>query len=138
MLAWWRKEEETGQGPHPWRHLNGAEASAPFVRLEVLNASGHPGLASRWTRLLRSLGRYDVTYFGNASLQTSARSLLITRGADLRLAKEISVSLNKQTGLRLLHEVAPGENQELQFTLLLGEDAAESPVLKKNDGLISP
>lgn len=118
-----------------WLGLGGRDAQkARPVRLEVLNASGEPGLASRWTRLLRSLPQdfsYDVLYFGNAAGELRETSTLVTRQADLYLAKQTLVSLNNKTGLRLAHQVSPGVRQGVQFTLLLGSDARDSSLLGK-------
>ena len=60
------------------------------VRVEVLNASGRPGLAREATRVLRDHG-YDVVFFGNAPRSFSRdTSLVIDRAGREGLARQVA------------------------------------------------
>jgi hypothetical protein len=94
------------------------------VKLEILNASGEPGLAVRWTKILRVQGRYDVVYYGNAAdPEPRARSGLVLREGTLSLAKRVWLSLNNSMDLAPALSVVPRHSPEALLTLILGEDA---------------
>lgn len=65
-----------GGGP---RSAGADERVGERVVVEVLNASGRPGLARQVTRLLRQRG-LDVIYFGNAPGRQDSTLVLVRRG----------------------------------------------------------
>ncbi|MFC1522260.1 LCP family protein [Elusimicrobiota bacterium] len=92
------------------------------VKLMVLNSTDIPKLALATTRLVRSRLGLDVIDFGNAPKTMARKSILVNRSSDLHLAKGLSVKLNKELGLKVVHLVA-AKNNEAPFTLILGTDA---------------
>lgn len=69
-----------------------AEPPADRVRVEVLNASGRPGLARQATRFLRDRG-YDVVNFGNAGARAGSTSEVIDRVGNRDAADDVAEAL---------------------------------------------
>jgi hypothetical protein len=89
------------------------------LRVEVLNASGIPGLARRGTEHLRSHG-FDVVFYGNASGFHSDSSLVLDRLGGWEGAEAVGRALG-------IDEVrsAPDTTLYLDVTVILGSDWAE-------------
>ena len=80
-------------GPGPSGGLGADAPAGPRVVVEVLNASGRPGLARQVTRLLRRQG-IDVIYFGNAPERLDSTAVLVRRGElsqGHRVARELGL-----------------------------------------------
>jgi hypothetical protein len=67
-------------------------ASAKAIRVEVLNASGKPGLARVATDKLRDNG-FDVVYFGNAAGPARKTSSVIDRVGKLEAAHTVATAI---------------------------------------------
>lgn len=72
------------------------EPAADRVRVEVLNASGRPGLAKQATRLLRERG-FDVVHFGNAGARSGGASEVIDRVGRRAAADDVAEALGIAT-----------------------------------------
>jgi hypothetical protein len=96
-----------------------APARQERVRVQVLNASGRPGLARDATRELRDRG-FDVLEFGNAPGGSDPdRSVVMDRVGKLHLARQVA------DALRITRVVArPDTNLVLDVTVVLGKDWA--------------
>jgi len=95
---------------------------AERVRVEVLNASGVPGLARRGTEALRD-GGFDVVSYGNAPGFAPDTSLVLDRVGRMELARSVADAL-------LIPRVhaRPDSNVYVDVTVVLGRDwAAENP-----------
>jgi hypothetical protein len=87
------------------------------VRVQVLNASGRPGLARDATRELRDRG-FDVLEFGNAPAGSDPhRSVVLDRVGKLPLARQVADALRIQRV-----EARPDTNLVLDVTVVLGRD----------------
>ncbi len=91
----------------------------PRVVVEVLNASGRPGLARTGTRVLRRAG-IDVVYFGNAPATgiLDSTQILIRRGA-AGVGQRIRGALGVGRVV-----VEPDSTRLLDASVLLGTDFA--------------
>lgn len=91
------------------------------VRVEVLNASGVPGLARRGTDALRDVG-FDVVSYGNAPGFAPDTSLVLDRVGRMELARSVA------DALQVPRVVArPDSNVYVDVTVVLGRDwAAEN------------
>lgn len=102
-----------------------APAPAGGVRVEVLNASGRPGLAREATRVLRDRG-FDVVTFGNAPGEFAPdTSLVLDRVGRMDAARQVADAL----GIRRVF-ARPAANLYLDATVVLGRDwqaAAKAP-----------
>ena len=87
----------------------------PRVVVEVLNASGRPGLARQVTRLLRQRG-VDVIYFGTAAAPSETTLVLVRRG-ELARGHQALRALG-----RGLVRSAPDTLLRVDATVLLGRD----------------
>jgi hypothetical protein len=87
------------------------------VRVEVLNASGRPGLARLGTAHLRDRG-FDVVYFGNAPAAFGPdTSVVLDRVGRMERARAVADAM----GIR--HVVArPDTNLYVDATVVLGSD----------------
>lgn len=93
----------------------GAEAGGPRVTVEVLNASGRPGLARQGTLTLRDAG-LDVVAFGTADTSVDSTQVLVRRGdrgAGDRVARALGAGRVR---------VAPDSLPRVDVTVLLGRD----------------
>lgn len=91
------------------------------VRVEVLNASGVPGLARRGTDLLRD-GGYDVVHFGNAPGFAPDSSLVLDRVGRMELARSVADIIHIPRVY-----ARPDSNVYVDVTVVLGRDwAAEN------------
>lgn len=102
-----------------------ARASVPKpaerVRVEVLNASGVPGLARRGTDVLRD-GGFDVVSYGNAPGFAPDSSLVLDRVGRMELARSVAdlVQIPRVYA-------RPDSNVYVDVTVVLGRDwAAEN------------
>jgi hypothetical protein len=86
------------------------------VRVEVLNASGIPGLARRGTEHLRARG-FDVVYYGNASGFGGDSSLVLDRVGRPEEAERVA----REMGVREVRSV-PDTTLYLDVTVVLGRD----------------
>ena len=94
---------------------------AERVRVEVLNASGVPGLARRGTEMLRD-GGFDVVHFGNAPGFEPDSSLVLDRVDRMELARSVAdvVQIPRVYA-------RPDSNVYVDVTVVLGKDwAAEN------------
>ena len=102
-----------------------AAAPAGRVRVEVLNATGTPGLARTGMRVLRDRG-FDVVYFGNAPSGTPPQSVVIDRVGNLEQARQAADAL----GIARV-ESRRDPSLILEVTVVLGDDwrapASSSP-----------
>ncbi len=91
-------------------------APAGRVRVEVLNASGRPGLAREGTRILRDRG-FDVVSFGNAEGFSPDTSLVLDRAGRIETARQVADAV----GIRRV-QARPDANLYLDATVVLGRD----------------
>ncbi|HEU4453154.1 MAG TPA: LytR C-terminal domain-containing protein [Longimicrobium sp.] len=91
------------------------------VRVEVLNASGRPGLAREGTRVLRDRG-FDVVSFGNAEGFSPDTSLVLDRTGRIETARQVADAV----GIRRVHS-RPDANLYLDATVVLGRDWRSAP-----------
>jgi hypothetical protein len=91
------------------------------VRVEVLNASGVPGLARRGTEVLRD-GGFDVVSFGNAPGFAPDSSLVLDRVGRMELARSVADAVQIPRVY-----ARPDSNVYVDVTVVLGRDwAAEN------------
>jgi LytR cell envelope-related transcriptional attenuator len=91
------------------------------VRVEVLNASGVPGLARRGTEALRDAG-FDVVSYGNAPGFAPDTSLVLDRVGRMELARSVADALQVPRVY-----ARPDANVYVDVTVVLGRDwAAEN------------
>jgi hypothetical protein len=94
---------------------------AERVRVEVLNASGVPGLAARGRTHLRDFG-YDVVQIGNASGFAPDSSVVLDRVGRMELARAVA------DAARIPRVFArPDSNLYVDVTVVLGRDWAPDP-----------
>lgn len=95
-----------------------ATGKAPVgrVRVQVLNASGRPGLAREATGLLRDRG-FDVVEFGNGKGFPPDSSIVLDRAGRAEMARQVADAVN-------IRRVAarPDSNLYLDVTVVLGRD----------------
>jgi hypothetical protein len=99
----------------------GAPRPTERVRVEVLNASGVPGLARKGTELLRD-GGFDVVSYGNAPGFAPDTSLVLDRVGRMELARSVAdvVQIPRVYA-------RPDSNVFVDVTVVLGRDwAAEN------------
>jgi hypothetical protein len=92
----------------------GAAAGGPRVTVEVLNASGRPGLARHGTLALRGAG-IDVLAFGTADTSVDTTVVLVRRGnrdAGERVVKALGTAIIR---------MAPDSLPRVDVTVLLGK-----------------
>jgi hypothetical protein len=94
----------------------GAPRPAGRVRVEVLNASGVPGLAAKGRTMLRDRG-FDVVYVGNASGYEPDTSLVLDRVGRMELARSVA---DEMAIPRVLPR--PDSNVFVDVTVVLGKD----------------
>lgn len=90
----------------------------PAITVEVLNGTRVDGLARRVTSRLRRAG-VDVVYFGSASLDTAARTLILVRRGDTAVAEPV----RRVLGVGVV-QAAPDATRLLDVSVILGADAA--------------
>lgn len=93
----------------------GAAAGGPRVTVEVLNASGRPGLARHGTLALRGAG-LDVVAFGTADTSSDATIVLVRRG-DREAGERVASALG---GAQI--RMAPDSLPRVDVTVLLGRN----------------
>ena len=98
-----------------------AEPGAPprpvgRVRVEVLNASGVPGLAAKGRTMLRDRG-FDVVYVGNASGFEPDTSLVLDRVGRMELARAVA----DEMAIPRVYP-RPDSNVFVDVTVVLGKD----------------
>jgi len=95
---------------------------APRITVEVLNASGTPGLARVGTRVLRRAG-IDVLTFGNASAAVGKGTLdstrIVVRRGNESVGRRVRVALGVGRVV-----VQPDSARLLDASVLLGHDFA--------------
>jgi LytR cell envelope-related transcriptional attenuator len=96
------------------------EQGGPHITVEVLNASGKPGLAKVATRVLRRAG-IDVVAFGNAP--ESVGTLDSTRIAVRRGTHDVGERVRKPLGVGRV-SVQPDTTRLLDASVFLGADFA--------------
>jgi hypothetical protein len=97
----------------------GAVPGRDGVRVEVLNASGIPGLARRGTEQLRAAG-FDVVFYGNAPGFDPDSSLVLNRLDNLAAAESVGSAIG-------VPDVRSQRDTTLYLdvTVVLGRDWAE-------------
>ncbi|HEX2093544.1 MAG TPA: LytR C-terminal domain-containing protein [Longimicrobiaceae bacterium] len=105
-----------GGAPDPGAARSVSGKPAERIRVEVLNASGIPGLARAATRTLRDRG-YDVVYFGNARGFSRDTSLVIDRVGREGVARQVAEAIG--VGRVRSH---PDSTLLLEVTVVLGRD----------------
>jgi hypothetical protein len=88
------------------------------VRVEVLNASGVPGLAAQGRTLLRDVG-YDVVQVGNAAGFAPDSSLVLDRVGRMETARAVA----DEIGIPRVY-ARPDSNLYVDVTVVLGRDWA--------------
>lgn len=88
------------------------------VRVEVLNASGVPGLARRGTDVLRD-GGFDVVSYGNAPGFAPDSSLVLDRVGRMELARSVADAIHIPRVY-----ARPDSNVYVDVTVVLGRDWA--------------
>jgi hypothetical protein len=73
----------------PARRARAAPATARIVRVQVLNGSGEPGMGTRVASYLRE-GGFRVVDVRNADRSDYFASMVVARGGDLSLAREVA------------------------------------------------
>ncbi|HEX8358502.1 MAG TPA: LytR C-terminal domain-containing protein [Longimicrobium sp.] len=91
-------------------------APAGRVRVQVLNASGRPGLAREATRKLRDRG-FDVVEFGNGKGFPPDSSVVLDRSGKVDMARQVADAV----GIRRI-AARPDSNLYLDVTVVLGRD----------------
>lgn len=86
------------------------------VRVQVLNASGRPGLAREATRVLRDRG-FDVLEFGNGKGFPPDTSVVLDRTGNAKVARQVADAV----GIRRV-TARPDSNLYLDATVVLGRD----------------
>ena len=101
----------------------GTAKPAGRVRVEVLNASGVPGLAAKGRTMLRDRG-FDVVYVGNASGFEPDTSLVLDRVGRMELARSVA----DEMAIPRVYP-RPDSNVFVDVTVVLGKDwvASEEP-----------
>ena len=100
---------------------SGVPRPAGRVRVEVLNASGVPGLARRGTEVLRD-GGFDVVSYGNAPGFAPDSSLVLDRVGRMELARSVADAVQIPRVY-----ARPDSNVYVDVTVVLGRDwAAEN------------
>lgn len=94
---------------------------AERVRVEVLNASGVPGLAARGRTHLRDFG-YDVVQIGNASGFAPDSSVVLDRVGRMELARAVADA----AGIPRVF-ARPDSNLYVDVTVVLGRDWSPDP-----------
>ena len=89
---------------------------AERVRVQVLNASGRPGLAREATRVLRDRG-FDVKEFGNGKGFPPDSSVVLDRVGRIEVARQVADAV----GIRRV-TTRPDSNLYLDATVVLGRD----------------
>lgn len=107
---------EVAAGENPPR--DDVERPMERVRVEVLNASGVPGLARRGTEALRDVG-FDVVSYGNARGFAPDTSLVMDRVGRMELARSVADALEVQRVY-----ARPDSNVYVDVTVILGRDWA--------------
>ncbi|HEX5868958.1 MAG TPA: LytR C-terminal domain-containing protein [Longimicrobium sp.] len=86
------------------------------VRVEVLNASGVPGLAAKGRTMLRDRG-FDVVYVGNANGFEPDTSLVLDRVGRMELARSVA----DEMAIPRVYP-RPDSNVFVDVTVVLGKD----------------
>jgi LytR cell envelope-related transcriptional attenuator len=94
----------------------GTPRPAGRVRVEVLNASGVPGLAAKGRTMLRDRG-FDVVYVGNASGFEPDTSLVLDRVGRMELARSVA----DEMAIPRVYP-RPDSNVFVDVTVVLGKD----------------
>jgi hypothetical protein len=103
------------------------------VRVEVLNASGVPGLARRGTEVLRD-GGFDVVSFGNAPGFAPDSSLVLDRVGRMELARAVADAVQIPRVY-----ARPDSNVYVDVTVVLGRDwAAENADAPAAEAAVEP
>ena len=114
-------EDVVAADPAPAPVRAGAPRPAGRVRVEVLNASGVPGLARKGTEVLRD-GGYDVVSYGNAPGFAPDTSLVLDRVGRMELARSVADAVQIPRVY-----ARPDSNVYVDVTVVLGQDwAAEN------------
>lgn len=96
------------------------ETAGPRVVVEVLNASGVPGVAREGTRQLRHKG-IDVVFYGNADQTLDSTQVLVRRGegqSGARVARALGLGVVRRVEDTL---------RRVDVTVLLGRDYRPAP-----------
>ncbi len=95
-----------------------SELISEVIQIEVLNGCGVPGLATRFTNILRSNG-FDVVSSGNFESFDITESLVIDRNGNMDNAREVARSIGIPEN-RVLQEISP--DFYLDATVVIGSD----------------
>ena len=105
-----------GSGSAATTAAAGAQRAGNGARIEVLNATGTPGLARLATHALRIEG-FDVVYFGNAGGERADSSVVIDRVGDVERARAVAVA----AGIESVRSM-PDSTLYLDVSVILGRD----------------
>jgi hypothetical protein len=102
--------------PAPVSPQSTANPPVGRVRVQVLNASGRPGLAREATGMLRDRG-FDVVEFGNGKGFPPDSSVVLDRAGRAEMARQVADAVN-------IRRVAarPDPSLFLDVTVVLGRD----------------
>ncbi len=89
-----------------------------IIQVEVRNGCGVPGLASRFTSVLRQNG-FDVVESGNFETFDITRSFVIDRSGNLDNARRVAHALGVPND-RIIREISP--DFYLDATIVIGSD----------------
>ena len=89
-----------------------------IIQVEVRNGCGVPGLASRFTSVLRQNG-FDVVESGNFETFDITRSFVIDRSGNLENARRVARALGVPDD-RVIREISP--DFYLDATIVIGSD----------------
>jgi len=96
------------------------------IEVEVVNGTGEPRLAERFTELLRSRG-FDVVDMGNAAAPVQ-KSLVIDRSGSPESARKVAESLHLPKD-RLIQK--PDKSLYLDVSLVVGKDYSSLRLLQE-------
>jgi hypothetical protein len=115
-----RARGAAGAAKGPAGDSAGGHAARPAgrVRVEVLNASGVPGLAAQGRTLLRDRG-FDVVQVGNAGGFAPDSSLVLDRVGHMETARAVA----DEIGIPRVY-ARPDSNVYVDVTVVLGKDWA--------------
>jgi hypothetical protein len=112
---------DAGAGDSAGVDRGGVPRPAGRVRVEVLNASGVPGLAAKGRTVLRDRG-FDVVYVGNARGFEPDTSLVLDRVNRMELARSVA----DQLAIPRVY-ARPDSNLFVDVTVVLGKDWTTEP-----------
>ena len=99
------------------------------VEIEILNGCGDPGLAAKFSQLLRN-ERVDVVRSENADHFEYEKTILIQRNENINGMKPVAkaLGLNIENSEKVITSIDP--NLDVDLTLIIGKDYSSIPSIK--------